>query len=74
MKQLRMSIITLIAMVAIMYIGGEPVMDDKWLFVFLSNQIIGCLLFGVAYGLYRYWDRCHLLPEKDYEDEYVRRY
>ena len=63
-----------------MAVGGlvclmcEPVDDDVWTGAFVATKIVGFALWGLTYLLYRYWDKQGLLPEENYDGEFIHRH
>lgn len=70
-KQIRMGVIGILAMAGLVLLAGEPIEEDTWFKVFFATKVAGFALWGVAYLLHQYWDKRGLLPEEDYEDEWV---
>lgn len=51
--------------------GGEPIEEETWFEVFIATKIAGFALWGLNYLLHQYWNKRGLLPEEDYEDEFI---
>lgn len=70
-KQIRMGVIGILAMAGLVLLAGEPIEEETWFEVFIATKIAGFALWGGVALLYKYWDKRGLLPEEDYEDEWV---
>lgn len=70
-KQIRMGVIGILAMVGLVLIASEPDPDLDWSSVMFWKTIAGFALWGLTYLLHQYWNKRGLLPEEDYEDEWV---
>ena len=70
-KQIRMGVIGILAMAGLVLLMGEPIEEETWFEVFFATKIAGFALWGLTYLLYQYWNKRGLLPEEDYEDEFI---
>lgn len=70
-KQIRMGVIGILAMVGLVLLAGEPIEEETWFEVFIATKIAGFALWGLTYLLHQYWNKRGLLPEEDYEDEFI---
>ena len=70
-KKIRMGVIGILAMVGLVLIASEPDPDLDWFSVMFWKTIAGLALWGLTYLLHQYWNKRGLLPEEDYEDEWV---
>ena len=70
-KQIRMAVIGILAMAGLVLLAGEPIEEETWFEVFITTKIAGFTLWGGVALLYKYWNKRGLLPEEDYEDEWV---
>ena len=70
-KQIRMGVIGILAMAGLVLLAGEPIEEETWFEVFIATKIAGFALWGGVALLYKYWNKRGLLPEEDYEDEWV---
>ena len=70
-KQIRMGVIGILAMAGLVLLAGEPIEEETWFEVFIATKIAGFALWGGVALLYKYWDKRGLLPEEDYEDEFI---
>ena len=70
-KQIRMWVIGILAMAGLVLLMGEPIEEETWFEVFFATKIAGFALWGLTYLLYQYWNKRGLLPEEDYEDEFI---
>lgn len=70
-KQIRMGVIGILAMAGLVLLAGEPIEEETWFEVFFATKIAGFALWGGVARLYKYWNKRGLLPDEDYEDEWV---
>lgn len=70
-KKIRMAVIGILAMAGLVLLAGEPIEEETWFEVFITTKIAGFALWGGVALLYKYWNKRGLLPEEDYEDEWV---
>ena len=70
-KQIRMWVIGILAMAGLVLLMGEPIEEETWFEVFFATKIAGFALWGLTCLLYQYWNKRGLLPEEDYEDEFI---
>lgn len=70
-KHIRMGVIGILAMAGLVLLAGEPIEEETWFEVFIATKIAGFALWGGVALLYKYWNKRGLLPEEDYEDEWV---
>lgn len=70
-KKIRMAVIGILVMAGLVLLMGEPIEEETWFKVFFATKLGGFALWGGVALLYKYWDKRGLLPEEDYEDEWV---
>lgn len=70
-KKIRMWVIGILAMAGLVLFAGEPDPNLDWFSVMFWKAIAGLALWGLTYLLHQYWNKRGLLPEEDYEDEWV---
>lgn len=58
-------------MAGLVLLMGEPIEEETWFEVFFATKLGGFALWGAAYLLHQYWNKRGLLPEEDYEDEFI---
>lgn len=59
------------SMAGLVLLAGEPIEEETWFEVFIATKIAGFALWGLNYLLHQYWNKRGLLPEEDYEDEFI---
>ena len=70
-KKIRMAVIGILAMAGLVLLLGEPIEEETWFKVFFATKLGGFALWGVTALLWKHWEAKGLLPEDDYEDEWV---
>lgn len=71
-KQIRIWAISLLAVAGVVCLACEPTNEQTWLTAFLISKTVGFMLWGIAAMLYKNWDKRGMLPEENYENEYIR--
>ena len=61
-KQIRMGVIVLLAMVGLVLIASEPTDESRWFAIMLWKSLVGFGCWGVCAWLYKRWDGRGLLP------------
>ena len=70
-KQIRMGVRGILAMAGLVLLAGEPIEEETWFEVFFVTKIAGFALWGVTVLLWKRWEAKGLLPEDEYEDEFI---
>lgn len=61
-KQIRMGVIVLLAMVGLVLIASEPTDESRWFAIMFWKSLAGFGCWGVCALLYKRWDGRGLLP------------
>ena len=61
-KQIRMVVIAVLAMVGLVLIASEPIDEARWFAVMFWKSLAGFGCWGVCAWLYKRWDGRGLLP------------
>lgn len=67
MKQVRMSIVSILGCIALILMCSEPIEEETWFRVFFITKGLAILIGYIAYVLYVYWESKGLLPEMNEE-------
>ena len=61
-KQIRMGVIVLLAMVGLVLIASEPTDESRWFAIMFWKSLAGFGCWGLCALLYKRWDGRGLLP------------
>ena len=61
-KQIRMVVIAVLAMVGLVLIASEPIDEARWFAIMFWKSLAGFGCWGVCAWLYKRWDGRGLLP------------
>ena len=61
-KQIRMGVIAVLAMVGLVLIASEPIDESRWFEIMFWKSLVGFGCWGVCALLYKRWDGRGLLP------------
>lgn len=70
-KKIRMAVIGILVMAGLVLLMGEPIEEETWFEVFFATKLGGFALWGVTALLWKRWEAKGLLPEDEYEDEFI---
>ena len=70
-KKIREWVIGIMAVAGLILYVGDATNQEIWLEVMICKAIVSLALWGLAYLLYEYWGKRGLLPDDDYEDEFI---
>lgn len=67
MKQVRMSIVSILGCIALILMCSEPIEEETWFRVFLITKGLAILIGYITYVLCVRWESKGLLPEMNEE-------